>query len=238
PKAVFGTAADVVRDTISSTVNIGPGIGGSKTDPVETFVDAKNAITGNGTNEVGVTHTFTVTGQQNLGDGAGYVAARQGHVVATLTGSNGITAADITIDPSSTCDTTGSGSGNNLSAGGTCTVVFSSSKAGQVNGDATVTIPKAVFGTAADVVRDTISSTVNIGPGIGGSNTDPVKTFVDANIAMTGNGTNEVGVTHTFTVTVQQNLGDGAGYVAAPTFPARRSSALSNGITAADITID
>src|SRR5262249_38802171 len=163
-----------------------------------------------------VTHTFTVTVQQNLGDGAGYVAATNGHVVATLTGSNGITAADITIDPSSTCDTTGSGSGNNLSAAGTCTVVFKSLKTGKVTGNATVTIPKAVFGTQNDVVRDTDPATASIGAGTGGSETPAVKTYVDAFITITQvRPQNNMGEEHTFTVTVKKDVGDGAGFVPA-----------------------
>src|SRR5438876_791850 len=128
------------------------------TDAAETFVDANIAITGNGTNEVGVKHTFTVTVKKNVGDGAGYVAADNGHVDVTLTGSNGIvTATDISVDTAaSTCDSTDTG--DNLDANGQCTIVFSSPKAGKVTGNAKVTIPKTVFGTLAnDVVRDTDS---------------------------------------------------------------------------------
>jgi hypothetical protein len=42
-----------------------------------------------------------------------------------------------------------------------------------------------------------------------------VKTFVDAFITIGPSATNNVGQPHTFTVTVKQNLGDGAGYVPA-----------------------
>src|SRR5581483_3920340 len=200
PKAVLGTAADVVRDTDSATASIGAGIGGAETDAVKTYVDASVKIEGTGTNEVGVEHTFTVTVKKDLGDGNGPDAADEGHVVVTLTGSDGIAAADIAVDAaSSTCDD----GGDNLSVAGTCTLVFSSSKTGKVSGDAAVTIPKAVLGTAADVVRDTDSATASIGAGIGGSETDAVKTYVDAYITITpAEATNNVGEQHTFTVTV------------------------------------
>ena len=52
----------------------------------------------------------------------------------TLTNSNGATA--VVNAASSTCDD----AGDNLSAAGTCTIVFSSATAGQVNGDASVTL--------------------------------------------------------------------------------------------------
>ena len=41
------------------------------------------------------------------------------------------------------------------------------------------------------------------------------KTFVDAKISITPDATNEVGHPHTFTVTVQHNSGNGAGFAAA-----------------------
>src|SRR5262245_30944104 len=239
PKTVFGTPDhDLVRDTDPATVTIPHGTGGSDTDAVKTFVDANVAITGTATNEVGVQHTFTVTVQKNTGDGNGYVAADNGHVDVTLTGSNGITAADIQVDTNaSSCDSTDAG--DNLSAAGTCTIVFTSQKAGQVTGDAKVTIPKTVFGTLDhDLVRDTDPATVTIPHGTGGSDTDAVKTFVDANVAITGTATNEVGVQHRFTVTVQKNTGDGNGYVAADNGHVDVTLTGSNGITAADIQVD
>src|SRR5204863_1313997 len=65
------------------------------------------------------------------------------------------------------------------------------------------------------VTRDTNPSTPNIGSGPGGSG-PAVKTFVDANITIGPDATNEVGQPHTFTVTVKQSNGSGNGFVNAP----------------------
>jgi len=175
PKAVLGTAADVVRDTDSATASIGAGIGGSETDAVKTYVDAYITITpAEATNNVGEQHTFTVTVKKDLGDGNGFVVADDGHVDVTLTGSGGIADADISVDASATtCDEPN----DNLDASGQCVVVFTSPKAGTVTGHATVTIPKAVFGTAANVVRET--------DGQGSNSGDAVKHFLAGSIAWT-----------------------------------------------------
>ena len=51
--------------------------------------------------------------------------------------------------------------------------------------------------------------------GTGGNSVDANKVFVDAYITIAPDATNPVGVPHTFTVTVNKNLGLGGGYVAA-----------------------
>src|SRR5207237_1050094 len=48
-----------------------------------------------------------------------------------------------------------------------------------------------------------------------GDDAKPTKTWVDARILVDGSSTNERGTPHTFTVTVQKNLGLGGGFVAA-----------------------
>ena len=48
-----------------------------------------------------------------------------------------------------------------------------------------------------------------------GDSADVAKTFVDANISIAASATNEVGTSHSFTVTVQKNVGLGGLFVAA-----------------------
>src|SRR6185436_19024801 len=85
-------------------------------------------------------------------------------------------------------------------------IVFVSPSAGQVTGNASVTMTITTATGSATVTRDTNPATANIGAGPGGSG-PAVKTFVDANITITPNATNEVGQPHTFTVTVMQDDG-------------------------------
>src|SRR5204862_217208 len=60
--------------------------------------------------------------------------------------------------------------------------------------------------------RDTDPATAGIPSGPNGSG-PATKTYVDANITIKPNATNEVGKPHTFTVTVKQNNGSGNGFV-------------------------
>src|SRR5207248_292746 len=133
----------------------------------KTYVTASIAIAPvEATNNVGQKHTWTVTVKKDIGDGNGLVVAPNGHVDVTLTGSDGITAGDITQFPDeSTCDDAGD---NLADATGTCTLVFTSPVAGTVTGHAKVTIPKSEFGTqlANDVVRETDGHAPNSGDAI------------------------------------------------------------------------
>jgi hypothetical protein len=65
------------------------------------------------------------------------------------------------------------------------------------------------------VARDTDPATVNVGAGPGGSG-PATKTFVDAFIAVRGNGTKAAGAQHTFTITVKKDAGKENGFVNAP----------------------
>jgi len=191
----------VTRDTDPATANIPAGPGGSG-PAVKTFVDANITITPpNATNEVGQNHTFTVTVKQNAGGGAGFVNVPNGtKPTVTLVNSNG---AAFNIS-SNVCFTAGTTAGQ-------CTVTFTSPSAGVVTGNASVTL--TIGGVT--LTRDTNPATASIPAGPGGSG-PAVKTFVDANITIGPDGTNLVTDPHTFTVTVKQNLGDGAGFVNVP----------------------
>src|SRR5207342_1926261 len=89
--------------------------------------------------------------------------------------------------------------GANTDASGKCTITFSSPSAGQVTGQATVTL--TVGG---------VSLTRTTGDGKTGDSANAVKTFVDANISIAASTTDEVNNSQTFTVTVQKNAGGGS----------------------------
>jgi hypothetical protein len=190
----------LTRDTDPATANVGAGPGGSG-PVVKTFVDAFITITPpTATNEVNDNHTFTITVKQNAGTGA-FVNVPDGtKPTVTLVDSNG--AADqISVN---TCASAGTVSGK-------CTVTFTSASAGLVTGNASVTI--TVGGVT--LTRDTDPATANVGSGPGGSG-PALKTFVDANIRITPNATNDVNQNHTFTIAVKQDDGSGSGLVAVP----------------------
>jgi Prealbumin-like fold domain len=180
---IDGTTIHVETDGVSS--NSG--------DAVKRFVDAKISIGPDDTNAVGDSHTFTVSIQQDDGlaadqggDGvSGFGPAPDGtHPVVTLTDSNGA----ISNISSNTCALAGT-------VNGSCSVTFTSNSAGQVTGHASVTF--SVGGVS--LTRETDNT--------GGSTGNAVKRFVDARISIAPDDTNEVGDSHTFTVTVEQNDG-------------------------------
>src|SRR5262249_25472481 len=181
-------------------------LSGDSPDALKAFVDAQITITPSPvTNEVGQAHTFTVTVKQDKGDGAGFVAAPNGTVVhLTLTNSNGATATFV-----------GDGTAEDVTiTNGTATFQVNSPTTGHVSIDGLTTVsvdPDGPGGFPAQpVTRET-------GDGLSGDSPDALKAFVDAQITITPSPvTNEVGQAHTFTVTVKQDKGDGAGFVAAP----------------------
>jgi len=167
-------------------------VSGSCNDANETsvVVDAEAEIEASATNQVGEEHTFTVTIRADHGDGAGFVAEAGVDVTASL-------------DAASTAGTITGGSclTDPTDSAGQCTVTVDSNVTGVaiVNADATVTVE----GVAIDV-----STT-----GYGFVVVDNTKTWVDAQISIATDATNEVGNAHTFTVTVEADYGDGAGFV-------------------------
>ena len=131
----------------------------------------------------------------------------------SLTDSNG--AASSVDTAASTCDNAGS----NLDGNGQCILVINSNTAGQVTAHAKVTL--TVGGVS--LVRET--------DGVGNNSGDAVKTYVDANIAISPlTATNEVGTAHTFTVTVMKNTGTGS-FVPAAGVTVTATVTASNGAT-------
>ena len=169
---------------------------------MKTYVDANIAITPlTPTNEVGTPHIFTITVLKNNGSGA-FVPAAGETVTATVTASNGATITSaggihptcigITNMPSATTDVNGQ-----------CRITVSSSTPGQLTVNASVTL--TVGG---------VSLTRSTGDAKAGDSANAVKTYVDSYITISpASATNNVTVTHTFTVQVLTNDGSGAGYV-------------------------
>jgi adhesin/invasin len=129
-------------------------------------------------NEVGATHTFTVSINTSNAGGAIVPAPDGTKATVTLTPAGGASVSNV----SDNCSTTGT-------VNGTCTVSFTSSSAGTVTAHA-----------AADVLLQGATLHVETN-GQGGNSGDAVKRFADANVSITPSAVNEAGHAHTFTIT-------------------------------------
>jgi hypothetical protein len=146
--------------------------------------DANIKITPDDVNEVGQSHTFTVTVNKTFGGTESPVAGVKPTV--TLTDANGA----VNTISENTCASTGT------NAQGKCTVTFTSQTAGTVTGHA-----------AADVPLSASASKHVETDGQGSNSGDAVKRFVDSKISIGPDDVNKVGDPHTFTVTVLQDDG-------------------------------
>jgi hypothetical protein len=189
---------------------------GSNSGPVtKRWVDAKIGIAPSATNRVDQPHAFAVTLMKDTGDGAGFRPAAGEHVDVLLIDSNG--AVDVVDGGASTCDNAGA----NTDANGQCTIVFTSASTGRVTGHAA-----AVLSVAGSVPFAVATN------GQGANSPDAVKTFVDARIQISPSATNRAGQSHTFSVFVEKDLGDGAGFVPAANEPVTVTLTNANGATA------
>ena len=160
-----------------------------------TVPEAKIEINPDDTNEVGDDHTFTATVMYNDfvdddgdGDSDDFEPIADVPTTITLMGSNGA----VPVPP---------GPFNGVTDGdGEFSTTFTSATAGQVEGNASASVPLA-GGVTLDVETDGIAP--NSGPAI--------KTFVDAFITIDPDGVNAVGDPHTFTTTVWVDDGLSAG---------------------------
>jgi uncharacterized repeat protein (TIGR01451 family) len=171
-------------------------------------VDAEISIAGSGVNEINNPHTFTVTVNQDLGDGNGFVPAANEPVTVTLTNTNGSTTSPTTFNVTT-------------NASGQASVTFTSATAGEVVGNASTTF--SVEGVTLTRATGDIHA---------GDSGPVTKFFEDANISIAPNATNAVGQPHTFTVTVLDNAGDGNGYVPAANEPVTVTLTSTNGANA------
>ena len=164
------------------------GQGENGSDAVKAFVDARIHITPTATNRVDQTHTFTVLVEKNLG--SGWVPAANEPVTVTLTNGGGAASTSRTARARRARTRLGH-----------CAITFTSG-------------PRARDGAASSTLSDlgpaTPITVQTDGQARNGS--DAVKTFVDAQIHIAPSATNRVGQPHTFTVFVEKNLGDGAGW--------------------------
>ncbi len=166
---------------------------------LKTWVDASINISGDGTNRVDAPHVFTVTVLADDGDGTGPQPVESQVVDVTLTDTLGATSViDDDPDTTSTCD-------DGTDAGGQCTVTFSSATTGVTTGTASANV--TVGGISFDI-NTTDDATTE-------AKRDATKTWVDARIGITGDDTNSIEEDHTFTVLLEKDLGDGAGFVPA-----------------------
>ncbi|MBI4038117.1 hypothetical protein HY387_00480 [Candidatus Daviesbacteria bacterium] len=167
------------------TLNVSTGTGGDNSaDAQKDYVNARISITPNtSTNEVGNSHDFIVTVEQNTG--SGFVPVPEG------------TLANAIVSPSTSLDVSDCNDGVNAS--GQCTVTINSSVAGvfTITARSTVVVNGVEFKLQTNGVGD------NSGPA--------TKTYVDANIALSPlTAENNVNAPHTVTVTVTKDPGTGA----------------------------
>ena len=165
-------------------------------------VDANIQITPDGINRVGQTHTFTA--HVNVNAGSGFVNAPDGTQISFSKASG-----PGTLGTPNPCTTTG--------GTGSCTITLTSNDTGltAVSASTTVNVGGQMLTRSTD--------------GVGSNSLPAKKTWVNAKIAIAPNATNEVGKPHTFTVTLQKDSGNGAGFVAAAGETVSVSLAGSNG---------
>src|SRR3954454_12471964 len=156
------------------------------------------------TNRVGTNHTLT--GHVNVNSGAGFVNAPDGTLITfSIQSGPGVFVGGV-----NTCNTAG--------GTGSCTVQITSATTG-------TTVVRA----ATDVTVAGVSLHRATADGLPGDSADAHKDWVNARISIAPSATNEVGHAHTFTVTLQKDLG--AGFVAAAGETVTVTCTASNGAT-------
>jgi len=150
-------------------------------------VDAKISITpSTATNHVGDPHVFTA--HVEINDGTGWSNAPASTAVNFSNSGPGSWAVN-------QCTT--------VAATGSCTVTLTSS----TTGISTVTASTMLQVSGLSLVRSTDATGANSG--------SATKRWVNAKISIASSATNRIGQSHTFTVTLWKDLGDGNGFVKA-----------------------
>src|SRR3954470_778240 len=156
------------------------------------------------TNRVGTNHTLT--GHVNVNSGAGFVNAPDGTLITfSIQSGPGVFVGGV-----NTCNTAG--------GTGSCTVQITSATTG-------TTVVRA----ATDVTVAGVSLHRATADGLPGDSADAHKDWVNARISIAPSATNEVGHAHTFTVTLEKDVG--AGFVAAAGETVTVTCTASNGAT-------
>jgi uncharacterized protein (DUF736 family) len=226
---VYTASASV---TASINVDIPDGIGGTISTPVsrtratgdakntaaggsgnatKTYVDLRISVTPNtDTNAVNDPHTFTVKVEQKIGNGAWTPVA-------------GVSPA-VTVSPTPSSITNNCATPGVTNANGECTVVINSTSATVYTASASVTVS-----VSSQSITRTTGTAANTAAGGSGNAT---KTYVDLRISVTPNtDTNAVNDPHTFTVKVEQKIGNGAWTPVAGVSPAVTVSPTPSSIT-------
>jgi hypothetical protein len=138
--------------------------------------DANISIAPDAVNEVGTAHTFTVTVNKEVAGTEMPAAGTEVTVDFTVVG------ADAQTPNPATCTT---------DSNGECTVAVNSTTAGDITAHASANV-EVLPGDLVPVETD----------GLGDNSGDAVKHYVDASVSIAADGVNEVGNSHTFTVTV------------------------------------
>src|SRR3954462_1447918 len=156
------------------------------------------------TNPVGTNHTLT--GHVNVNSGAGFVNAPDGTLITfSIQSGPGSFVGGV-----NTCNTAG--------GTGSCTVQITSATTG------TTVVRAATDVTVAGVSLHRATGDANVG-----DSADAHKDWVNARISIAPSATNEVGHAHTFTVTLEKDVG--AGFVAAAGETVTVTCTASNGAT-------
>ena len=211
-----GTATVTVLDALNTTGHVdvhavgsvtvdgavltpatGDGLNGDGSNATKTWVDLEIKLDANSVNPVNQSHTFTATVEEDLGNGAGFVPVPTGTPVTFSLSGNTAGATITSTNPTTTTGDTA-----------TVTVLDASYKTGIVTVNASTTL--AVAGVSPAITRSTGDSDPNDGA-------NATKTWVDLDIVLSPlTSTNPVNVSHTFTATVEEDLGLGAGFVPVP----------------------
>jgi hypothetical protein len=186
----LNAATDVTVGGLSLHRETGDSHLNDSADAVKTWVNLRITIDSNSVNEVNNAHTFTVTVEKDLGNGAGFVPVVGATVTPGITGAGSLTG-------------TGSCQTGTTDASGHCTIIVNSSTAGVGTISATTT-----------VVVGGVSMTRSLGDTLSGDSAKATKTWVDAKISIGSDGVNEINHPHTFTGHVDVN--NGSGWVSAP----------------------
>ena len=186
---IFTITASAVVSVLGEEIRVSTDAQDRNSGPAtKTYVDARITIDADSTNKVGSNHTFTVTVEKDDSSRI-FMPAPGETVIPSITGTGSIPA-----DPNGgTCQ---SGTTDDL---GKCTIIVSSASTGIGTIGATVTVN--IGG---------VNVTRSLGDGQSGDSPKATKTWVDAQITIDADSTNEVGSDHTFTVTVKKDTGTGS----------------------------
>ncbi len=155
----------------------------------KTWIAYETLISPDATNLAGAEHTFSLTVQQDRGDGAGFIAVPDGTQVA------------VTLSNPSTLVSDSCATGT---VGGTCTIVVDSADPGT-----TTVTPGAITVQLLDGSGATVPVVVEPGSPAYETPDSATKTWVGFRLGVSPDGANLVGEAHTFTITAEYAVEQG-----------------------------